>query len=70
MKARCTIRLILLTLGALLAGGCRDPLFVTDDERSQFDRYDTVRNQRASQTVTDEFGTIRPNLRTRLFPKD
>ena len=61
---------VLALAGAALCAGCRDPLFMPDDERSQFDRYDTVRNQRAPQSVTDEFGTTRPNLRARLYPRD
>jgi predicted small lipoprotein YifL len=70
MNPRRLITSALLTLAALAAGGCRDPLFMPDDERSQYDRYDTVRNQRAPQYIMDEFGTQRPNLRQRLFPKD
>jgi hypothetical protein len=66
---------ILLTSAALAAGvtflaGCKKPLLSPDDERSQFDRYDAIRNQRAQQSVYDEFGRKRPNLRGRLLSKD
>ena len=50
--------------------GCGRSLLSPDDERSQFDRYDTVRNQYAQQTIEDEFGRVKPNLRNRLSPKD
>ena len=50
--------------------GCEKPLLSPTEERSPFDRYDTVRNQYAEQYVTDEFGRRRPNLRERLLPKD
>jgi hypothetical protein len=55
-------------LGAL--SGCNKPLLAETDERSPFDRYDTVRNQYSDQYVTDEFGRRKPNLRDRLMPKD
>jgi len=55
-------------LGAL--AGCEKPLLSPDEDRSPFDRYDTVRNQHADQYVMDEFGRRRPNLRERLLPKD
>jgi hypothetical protein len=56
--------------GLLLLAGCKKPLLSPDDERSQFDRYDAIRNQRAPQSVYDEFGRKRPNLRPRLLSKD
>ena len=59
-----------LALGVCAVAGCRKPLLSPDEERSQFDRYDAVRNQRAPQYVTDEFGRRHPNLRARLLPKD
>jgi hypothetical protein len=61
----------LLALTALAAlSGCEKPLLSPDEDRSPFDRYDTVRNQHADQYVTDEFGHRRPNLRERLMPKE
>jgi hypothetical protein len=73
MKPR--LRSILLVSGlalvcALGAAGCKKPLLSPDEERSQYDRYDAVRNQRAPQYVFDEFGRRRPALRERLLPKD
>ncbi len=56
---------------ALLApGGCSKPLLSPEDERTQFARYDALRNQYAPQFVEDEYGRQRPNLRARLSPKD
>ena len=54
----------------LAMAGCEKPLLSPTEERSPFDRYDTVRNQYAEQYVMDEFGRRRPNLRERLLPKD
>lgn len=66
--------LCLLGAGLLVwlatAGGCSKPLLSPADERSQYDRYDAVRSQYASQYTEDEFGRRRPNLRGRLSPKD
>ncbi len=50
--------------------GCARPILSADEDRSQFDRYDTLRAQGAPQFVEDEFGRRRPNLRGRLSPKD
>ena len=47
--------------------GCADPLLTPDEPRSQFDRYDAIRDQRAPSYVDDEFGRKRPNLRGRLL---
>jgi hypothetical protein len=66
----------LVASAALLAGvvpmlnGCGQALLTSADERSQYDRYDRVRNEFAQQTVEDEFGRRLPNLRGRLSPKD
>jgi hypothetical protein len=60
--------LALTALAALL--GCEKPLLSPDEDRSPFDRYDTVRNQHADPYITDEFGHRRPNLRERLMPKE
>jgi hypothetical protein len=57
---------VLLLAGAG-AGGCQDQLFPTNEPRSQFDRFDAVRDKRAQQYVEDEFGNRKPNLRGRLL---
>mgnify|MGYP001457231534 CR=1 FL=1 len=57
-------------VSAGLALGCADPLLTPEEPRSQFDRYDAVRDQRAPSYVTDEFGIRRPNLRGRLTEKE
>lgn len=56
--------------GLLASGGCSKPLLSPEDERTQFARYDALRNQYAPQFVEDEYGRQRPNLRARLSPKD
>ena len=60
----------ILSLAAAFAAGCERPLLSPDEDRSPFDRYDTVRNQHADQYIMDEFGHRRPNLRERLMPKE
>lgn len=59
-----------LAVAALVATGCVRPLLSPTDERSPFDRYDGIRNQYATQSVPDEYGRSRPNLRERLAPKE
>lgn len=62
-----------LALGALVAlpmGACSDALLAPTDERTQYDRYDRVRNKYAQQYIEDEYGRREPNLRARLAPKD
>lgn len=59
-------------LGSLVVCGvgCSKPLLSPEANRSQYDRYDAVRNQYASQYTEDEFGRRRPNLKGRLLPKE
>lgn len=63
--------LSLAAVASLLSfvGGCAKPLLSPNEERSQYDRYDRVRNQYASQYMEDEYGRRQPNLRGRLGPK-
>ena len=66
-------RITVATLGAAMAmatlAGCQKPLFPANKPRTQFDRFDEVRNQSAPQYVEDEFGRRRPNITGRLEPK-
>lgn len=71
--ARGSLRAVaLLALAVLVAmvTGCSEPLLVPNEERSQYDRFDAVRNQRAAPYLQDEFGQRRPNLRGRLLAQD
>jgi hypothetical protein len=61
--------LILLALLGLLPA-CGRALMDPDKPRSQFDRFDAIREQRSPSTVDDEFGMRRINVRGRLLPKD
>ncbi len=65
-------RLAFALLAAALSGaaGCSQPLLSPNDERSQYDRYDRVRNKYSDQYVEDAYGVRTPNLRGRLAPKD
>jgi hypothetical protein len=56
--------------GVAVLGACRAPPLTDTDERSPYDRYDAVRNQRAEAYTEDKFGNKVPNLRGRLLPHD
>lgn len=68
---RAAISVLAVGLTAVVLGltGCGKPLFSPKDQRSQYDRFDAVRNQYEPQFIEDEFGRRRPNLRGRLLPK-
>lgn len=57
-------------LGCTFSGGCKKALFSQDEARSQFDRFDAVRDKRAEPFVFDEFGQRRPNIRSRLLTRE
>lgn len=59
---------MLATLATLSA--CSSPLLAPDESRSQFDRYDTVRNQHADQYTLNKYLRRQPNLEGRLSHKD
>ncbi len=63
-----TIALLCLASAGSLAG-CRKALFTDRDTRSQYDRYDRVRNQYEPPFLFDEFGNEVPNIKGRLSPK-
>ena len=50
--------------------GCQKTALRPDDTRSQFDRYDQSRSQRAQPFLEDEFGRRTPNLKSRLLVSD
>jgi len=68
-RGRAAAALAALLAPAALAG-CQKPLFPSEAPRTQFDRFDEVRNQSAPQYVQDEFGRRRPNIKGRLEPKE
>ena len=57
-------------LGATLATGCSKTLFKDGDVRSQYARYDAVRNQAVPADLPDANLRKRPNLRGRLLPQE
>ncbi len=56
-----------LCLLAILLAGCRKGVFIPTEDRSQFDRFDTSRDERAEPFLEDEYGRKVPNLRGRLI---
>lgn len=75
MRRRPTIHvkpgglLLLVATCVAVQTGCQKPLLSPRDERTQYDRFDSVRNEFAGQEIEDDFGRKRPNLRARLTPK-
>jgi hypothetical protein len=67
---RFILKLFALMIASTLLTGCGKVLLSQKDERSQYDRYDRVRNDYAQQYVTDEYGRQLPNVRARLKPRD
>lgn len=69
MRKGLTGGLLVCVLAMAAAGlaGCEDQVFPANEPRSQFDRFDTVRDKRAQQYIEDEFGNRKPNLRGRLL---
>jgi len=53
-----------------LSAGCQDQLFPPNEPRSQYDRFDAVRDRRPEAYLEDEFGNRRPNLRGRLLTSE
>jgi hypothetical protein len=58
--------LIAAVAACVLLSACAKPLLAADEDRSQFQRYDRVRDLDSSAYYMDEFGRRRPNLRGRL----
>lgn len=50
--------------------GCRGSPIDRSGERSQYDRHEAIRGNRAEPYVEDEFGRMVPNLRARLLPRE
>ncbi|MBO6739776.1 MAG: hypothetical protein JJ916_07950 [Phycisphaerales bacterium] len=61
---------LMLALLSLVLVGCQKTALRPDDQRSQFDRYDQSRSQRAQPYLEDEFGRRTPNLKDRLLVRD
>jgi len=61
---------VVLVVASLCLIGCQKTALRPDDTRSQFDRYDQSRSQRAQPFLEDEFGRRTPNLKARLLVTD
>jgi hypothetical protein len=67
----CPAKKPLLLAAALAAlSGCARPLLSPQEERTPYDRYDSIRAQTAPQYIEDEYGMQKPNLRGRLTPRE
>jgi hypothetical protein len=51
-------------------GACQPGPITENDQRSQFDRYDMVRDRYAPAYTEDVYGRKRPNLRGRLVGRE
>lgn len=56
-----------LLAACVALGGCQRSVLRPNDDRSQFDRYDQSRSQKAQPFLEDEFGRRTPNLKDRLL---
>jgi hypothetical protein len=70
LKRWRVVGILSLAVAAMAAGGCQKPLFAENDVRSQYDRFDAVRDRRAPTWVFDEYGARRPNLRGRVLTSE
>ncbi|MFG0298426.1 MAG: hypothetical protein ACF8K1_02350 [Phycisphaerales bacterium JB047] len=61
---------VMLAAAFVCVAGCQKTALRPDDRRSQFDRYDQSRSQRAQPFLEDEFGRRTPNLKARLLVSD
>ena len=58
-------------LGVCLGcAGCTKAIYRQGDPRTQYDRYDSSRNQFVPDYIADEYGRLEPNLRGRLLVKN
>ncbi|MDF1810289.1 MAG: hypothetical protein P1U42_11400 [Phycisphaerales bacterium] len=64
------ILLVGMMTSVAIVGGCQKTALRPKDDRSQFDRYDQARNQKAQPFLEDEFGRRTPNLSERLLERN
>ena len=62
-----TISLLLLAFAAPMLSGCQEQLFPKDQPRSQYDRFDYVRDRRPEDRVENALGERKINLKGRLL---
>ena len=64
-RSSCRVVVGLLVAVSLL-GGCHRTLFPENVPRTQYEKYDRMRNRYTPIEEVDEFGKARPALRARL----
>lgn len=75
LRTRSSRRFRLVAAAGLLgiclgSAGCTKAIFRQGDPRTQYDRYDSSRNQFVPDYIADEYGRLEPNLRGRLLVKN
>ncbi len=58
---------VVVALCVCVLSACQDPLYITGEPRSQYDKNAAIRDRRAPDYIYDEFGARRPNIRGRLL---
>jgi|GEM_PF-3379235 len=66
-RAPRALALMLLATLALANVGCQKQLFPDDEPRSQYDRFNTVRDRRAPRKFENALGENKINLKGRLL---
>ena len=61
-----TRRVLVLLLATVVMSGCQRVLFPPNAPRTQFEKYDRMRDRHAPADQPDVFGNPRPALRARL----
>jgi hypothetical protein len=55
---------------AIALPGCQRVLFPENEPRTQYEKYDMMRNRYTPASEPDVFGNPQPALRARLAPRD
>jgi hypothetical protein len=70
LVARHVVGALAVAIAAIPLAGCARALFPEDAPRTQYERYDRMRNHFTPTEEPDVFGNPRPALRARLTPPE
>lgn len=62
-----TLTPVIVAMCVCVLSACQEPLYITGEPRSQYDKNAAIRDRRAPDYIYDEFGARRPNIRGRLL---